>query len=58
MCVLFVMHKQEVARLGELGMVVVVVVGRGVGGVYTNQHPPPLSHANEALGISRTLLLP
>lgn len=56
MCVLFVMHKQEVARLGELGMV--VVVGRGVGGVYTNQHPPPLSHANEALGISRTLLLP
>ena len=27
-------------------------------GVYTNQHPPPLSHANEALGISRTLLLP
>lgn len=29
MCVLFVMHKQEVARLGELGM---VVVGVGVGG--------------------------
>lgn len=35
-----------------------VVVGWGVDGVYTNQHPPPLSHANEALGISRTLLLP
>lgn len=55
MCVLFVMHKQEVARLGELGMVVVV---GGKGGVCTNQHPCPLSHANEALGISRTLLLP
>lgn len=48
MCALFVMHKQEVGRLGELG----------AEGVYTNQHPPPLSHANEVLGISRTLLLP
>lgn len=52
MCKLFVMHKQEVARLGELGM------KEGLEGVYTNQHSPPLSHANEAPGISRTLLLP
>lgn len=62
MCALFVMHKQEVVRLGELGELVVVVVRGGLGGggwgVYTNQHPPPLSHANETLGISRTLLLP
>lgn len=32
--------------------------GRCGGRVYTNQHPPPLSHGNEAVGISRTLLLP
>lgn len=52
---LFVMHKQEVARLGVR---VAEYEGRCGGGVYTNQHPPPLSHVNEALGISRTLLLP
>lgn len=52
---LLVMHKQEVG--GELGMKG-DGSGGGDGGVCTNQHPPPLSHVNEALGISRTLLLP
>lgn len=50
---LFVMHKQAVGRLGGAEY-----EGRCGDGVYTNQHPPPLSHVNEALGISRTLLLP
>lgn len=50
---LFVMHEQEVVRLGGAEY-----EERCGGGVYTNQHPPPLSHVNEALGISRTLLLP
>lgn len=62
MCALFVMHKQEAGRVGDgsgdgggSGGGTGGVVGRGV---HTNQHPPPLSHANEAVGITRTLLLP
>lgn len=58
MCALFVMHKQEVGRIGDGGSDGGGSGGEGGGGVHTNQHPPPLSHANEAVGISRTLLLP